>query len=78
MNAQMAAAVLNALRTGLQLIHPAEDNAVMAKWRKEIEAAVTVQEAFYANLQRNGEFEPIDANGNRYSENQSIPVKEPK
>lgn len=52
MNAQMAAEVLNALRTGLQLIHPAEDNAIMAKWRKEIEAAVVVQEAFYASLQR--------------------------
>lgn len=53
MNAQMAGQVLNALRIGLQLIHPTEDNSVMAKWRKEIEAAVIVQEEFFANLQRN-------------------------
>lgn len=52
MNRQIAGEVLNALRTGLQLIHPAEDNQTLARWRKEIEAAVVNQESFFASLQK--------------------------
>jgi hypothetical protein len=50
--AEDAGKVLNALRLGSQLIHPADDGHPLPTWRKEIEEAIRIQEHFLSNLQK--------------------------
>lgn len=52
MSAEQAAKILNALRIGLQLIHPKETNAMLAKYRAELEEAERIQDAIHAAFQK--------------------------
>ena len=49
---ETAGKILNALRLLNQLIHPGETQPIMAKWKCEIEEAITLQESIYENLQK--------------------------